>query len=259
MTVTAMQRLPNPLQKPYIRPNVLPVKRARSMTIAAAFECEDGFVFCADRLMTHGKASDYGSFAHYGKKVFPLEEMGFGAVVCGSGDSLLISAVADALRKSMLAQPPKDASEIPAILESVLQDVSTRVGAIPDLSLLLGVAMKNRSRFIRSDGLVIQAANPTEILGIGETSLIRYLIDSVYRPEISLDELAALAAFIVFGAKTYCPQYCGGLTDICVLRNSHIWDDLEVGEKKVLRLENFVGERVPRELRNLIREAAEII
>jgi hypothetical protein len=229
------------------------------MTIAAAFECNEGFVFCADRLMTHGRASDFGSFAHYGKKVFPLEEIGFGAVVCGSGDTLLISAVADALRKDMLAKSPKDVSEISLILESVLQDVSARVGAIPDLSLLLGIAMQNRSHFIRSDGLVIQPASSTEILGIGETSLTRYLIDSVYRPEISLDELAALASFIVLGAKTYCPQYCGGQTDICILKKTHFWDDLEIDEKKVSMLESFVKERVPRELRTLIREAAEII
>jgi len=230
------------------------------MTIAAAFECDDGFVFCADRLMTHGKASDYGSFAHYGKKVFPIEDILFGAVVCGSGDSLLISAVAEELRKGFYDNgDPKDVSETPAILESVLQDISARVGAIPELSLLLGVINEKKACFLRSDGLVIQPASSTEILGIGETSLTRYLIDSVFRPDMSLDELAALAAFIVLGAKTYCPQYCGGQTDICILKKIHLWDDLTVKEVKVLKLEDFIGERVPRELRNLIREAAEIV
>src|ERR1700691_1876732 len=99
MSVTAIPKLPYRPAKPYI-PSV---KRARAMTIAAAFECNDGFVFCADRLMTHGQACDFDSFAHYGKKVFPRDDIDFGAAVCGSGDSLLISAVSEEIIKHLYA------------------------------------------------------------------------------------------------------------------------------------------------------------
>jgi 20S proteasome alpha/beta subunit len=257
MSVTAIPKLPYKPVKPYI-PSV---KRARAMTIAAAFECNDGFVFCADRLMTHGKASDFGSFAHYGKKVFPLDDIGFAAAVCGSGDSLLISAVSEEIIKHLYASEgkPKDIQETQSVLETILQDVTTRVGTIPDLSLLLGVVTNKDSRFIRSDGLIIQAANHTEILGIGETSLARYLIDSVYHWKIGLNELAALAAFIVFGAKKYCPQYCGGQTDISILHKNRFWEDVAISDKKVSELEGLIAGKAPQQLQDLIHDAAELL
>src|SRR5450755_3767591 len=72
---------------PYPSPAKPPqVKRAKAMTIAAGFQCRDGIVLCADRQMSHGTANDFGSFAHFEKKVYALQSLNIGATLCGSGN-----------------------------------------------------------------------------------------------------------------------------------------------------------------------------
>ena len=230
------------------------------MTIAAALACDTGFVLCADRMMTHGKATEFGAFAHYDKKVFPLENIDFAAVMCGAGDSLLMRAVAEEVLRKADESQPTSTDNVPQLLEDSLNNVATRIGGIPDLSLVLAAAMTDgEPRFIRSDGLVIQPANSVEILGIGETSLVRYLVDSLFSPAMSLAELTALGIFIILVAKKYCPQYCGGPTDVCVLPKNYAWETVPVEADKITEIENLWGFQAPKQLQALLSEAAGIL
>ncbi len=129
--------LSNPLQKPYIRrvsQSIL--KRPMALTIAAGFECAEGFVLCADRQMSHGTANTVGSFAHYETKVFGSAELYFAIAICGSGnDGSLTRPFAEAFFKTAVKDnnnPETDLSKIPIALEDCLNDLTTRIGAIDD-------------------------------------------------------------------------------------------------------------------------------
>lgn len=251
MSVTASQRLPNRPSKPYIQP--VP-RKAKAMTIAASFECQEGFVLCADRLMTHGKHTDFGAFAHYEKKVFGFDDLDFAIAVCGSGDTITMRAVSDSILSKMeLAKRPP----ISSALEESLNDAATKLGCAPELSLIVAaVSDTGESHYFRTDGLIVQPANLVEILGLGETSLIRYLIDSAYKPSMSIQELSCLAVFMVYEAKKYCPQYCGGQTDVCVLPRKSEWNPIRMLENKINEIENLFATKSPDQIKTLIKDAA---
>jgi hypothetical protein len=48
------------------------------------------------------------------------------------------------------------------------------------------------------------------------------LTDSLFNPIFSLEQTAVLGAFVIYQAKKYCSQYCGGKTDV--------WAMTEIGE-----------------------------
>jgi hypothetical protein len=235
------------------------------LTIAAGFECKEGFVLCADRLMSHGTAHELGSFSHYEKKVFELSYTGVAIAICGCGPTTLLKAVAETvLAKNAVLKDADglvDLNGTRQILEEALQDIASKLSAVPEqLSLLLAATtVDGKQQFLRSDGLVVQSASPHAVLGIGETSLIRYLIDSVYKPDLDLYQLAALAGFVVYAAKRYCPQYCGGQTDIYMLPKEILWETVPVSEKKINALEAILAQKPPECLAHLINEAAAML
>jgi hypothetical protein len=250
--------------KPYIRPILEPKTKRATMTIAAGFECDQGIVLCADRLISHGKATDFGSFAHYEKKMFGLEGRNFTAAVCGAGDATLIRPIAESFLTRInypldeKNQPETETFE--SALENTLNDFGGKINAIPDLSLLVACSGEEQgdSRFMRSDGLVVYPAKSVEILGIGETSLVRYLVDTIYKPDMPLKHLTVLAVLIIAVAKKYCPQYCGGQTDIYMMKKPYdILDTLSLSEHKITKIEQIFANKTPERLLGLIHEIAE--
>jgi len=205
--------------------------------------------------MSHGKHTDFGAFAHYEKKVFVLDDVTFVTVICGSGDTITMRAVADGVITKLINS--EDRPSVTSALEESLNDVATKLGVAPEVSLVLAsVADGSDPECLRADGLIVQPARPVEILGIGETSLIQYLIDSVYTPDLSLKELSALAVFVVYAAKKYCPQYCGGQTDVCVLPRKLLWDPVPMTDDEILVLEEQFAVKPPEQLKMLIHNAA---
>jgi len=79
------------------------------------------------------------------------------------------------------------------------------------------------------------------------------------QPDLDLYQLAALAGFVVYAAKRYCPQYCGGQTDIYMLPKRYSWNTLPVSEEKINALEAILAQKPPECLAGLINEAAAIL
>lgn len=262
MSVQLACELPTVPRKRYTWPKP---KEPKSLTIAARFECNAGFVLCADRLMSHGTAHELGSFSHYEKKVFELDSFDVAIAICGSGPTGLLKAVVESVLTKNAALKDADGNidlnGTRQILEEALQDIASKLSAVPEqLSLLLAAAAEDgKQQFLRSDGLVVQSASPIEVLGIGEMSLVRYLTDSVFKPDLDLYQLAALAGFVVYAAKRYCPQYCGGQTDIYMLPKRYSWNTLPVSEEKINALEAILAQKPPECLAGLINEAAAIL
>jgi hypothetical protein len=230
--VPLVEQLPNLSRKPYIRPDK---QRDKIMTIAASFRCFDGVVMCADRLISHGRADQFPSFGHFETKIWHDSGTGVGthyaALVAASGHFPTAKVVADGVIRAaqeIHINLPNQFPDARATLQAELDSAYAR--ALPDEDVSLLVAIQESPvtfDVLRSDNLRVNAANDVELVGIGENSLARFLTDNLFNALLSLEEAAVLGALVIYQAKKYCSQYCGGRTDVWALN--------EIGEIQGLR------------------------
>jgi 20S proteasome alpha/beta subunit len=257
------QKLPYRDQKPYIRPAREPkVKGAKAVTLAASIQYKGGVVLCADSLMTHGTSDESGSFAHYERKVFADDGKYFAAGVTGTGMTFELRAFAESFLKRARQQESEDASTVPdiaSILDNELESLASKLGAPPQLDLLVAEISPPRTvRVFRTQGLVVRPARPVEVVGIGETSLISYLTDTLYSHELTVNQASALGVFFVYAGKKYCPQYCGGATNVCVLRTEYpLYRWLNADE--IMNVESILRDKGRLHLKDLLSEAGKIL
>lgn len=255
-TAHVLPRLPKPPRMPYIHPSEPKLHRARAMTIAAAFQCVDGYVLCADSLMSHGSAGDIGSFGSYTRKVFwPLEETRRQTVMCGSGtDGHLLHPFSEAFFRRFATETHENTEQA---AKAVLQEFTDTLGAAPNIQMLISSVETGLA--IKTDGLIVSPARPVEVLGIGENSLVQFLIDTLHQPDHQgIDEVSVLAIFIVAAAKKYCPQYCGG--EIVVATVSTFYEKvIQVRPQSVQEIEELFFTSGKVKLNDLLTEGSKLI
>jgi hypothetical protein len=249
--------------EPYIPTVTEPrVKRAKAVTIAASIQYKGGVVLCADSLMTHGKANESGSFAHYEHKVFADSGKYFAAGITGTGWTFELRTIAESLLKKARQEESEDASTLPdmaSILDSELENLAAKLGVPPELDLLVAeIVPPFRVRVFRAQGLVVRQAGPVEVVGIGETSLISYLRNTLYDRELTAKQACALGVFFVYAGKTYCPQYCGGATRVCVLQTEYPLQKW-LTTQEIGSIESALRNRATVRLKDLLAEASAIL
>jgi hypothetical protein len=257
------QILPSRDRKPYIPPAPAPkVKRAKAVTIAASIQFKGGVVLCADSLLTHGTPDESGSFAHYERKIFADNGRYFAAGVTGTGTAFEMRTVAESLLKKACRVESEDASSLPnvaAMLDIELEDIATKLDATPELDLLVAeIVPPSKVRVLRAQGLVVREAGPVEVVGIGETSLISYLREALYSRDLTLNQACALGVFFVHAGKTYCPQYCGGATSVCIFQTEYPlyrW----LTSQEIADMESVLRNKGRAHLKDLLSEAGNIL
>ncbi len=198
----------------YPKPKPERPQRGKTVTISASVMVADGVIMCADRMVSHG------DFAHYDLKLFGVRGDNFAAIGTGAGDYDAITSITEGFLHSIVsAKGNTQMDDIPRKLEDFLAEKLRNVSD-PHVWLLFA--------FMKDDGIydvwssyncTVRHVSPSvpEVIGIGDNSLIRYLADSLYHLSLTLKQGIALAVYIVWAAKKYCPAYCGGPTDIWVL------------------------------------------
>jgi hypothetical protein len=232
------------------------------MTIAISLQCSDGIVMGADRLFTHSDGSSLGAFGSYAKKVFGGESWNASAILTGSGskDSLyyLSERLLERFNRETSADNPRTIP-LKQDLEDELNLLSKKKGTISNLSILIALSQRaSAPQVFRSDGLIVRSAEPVELAGIGETSLVRFLTDTLYRPTMNLKQGTALATLVLKLTKTYCPQYCEGQTDIhCLPKGEDWWYD--VSGEEINDMEGLFEHSIENRLSEAINQAADIL
>jgi 20S proteasome alpha/beta subunit len=251
---------PYPAKPPKPKPCREPELKRPQMTLALAMKLNDGLVFGADSLMTHGTASEAGSFAHYEMKNRGYDGRYFSASIVGAGDAVQYRSLALAVMLNHRDAESEDAEILPntkEILEAQLSDLASKIGAIPSIITLVGCVKPYGSQIelLKTHNLVVENAEPFEVIGIGEESLVNYLKDRVFRRNMSLQEAAVLAVHILQVGKEYCPQYCGGPSDVEILKLEYPLR-VVLTAKKIAELELRLREGAKRHLQSLIVEGA---
>jgi 20S proteasome alpha/beta subunit len=231
--------LPKPIQKPYIQPGT---RKGKAMTIVAGFRCTDGIVLCADQ-----QVSAVGSHKYFETKIVARDGFIESIAFAYSG---LPSLAREAREKMMKILKEIELSN-DAVYEAADQ-VLTNMGrqyADVELQLLIGVVvMAEEPALIKFDGKGLHTAHNVSFLGIGDSSLVRFLADTMYSPEMTTKEALDLGIYIVHKAEQYI-DHCGGPIDVLTLNEScacTLLSELEVQEKikKLEAQEVYLGDLI---------------
>jgi 20S proteasome alpha/beta subunit len=198
--------LPKPLRKPYIRPNQ---RENKAMTVVVGFRCSGGIVIGADRQVTAA-----GSHKYEEQKIFNVEGLGDSIVFAYSG----LPSLAKEARDKILSKCSNDISgnTVYEAADTVLTEMG-RLYTDLNLQMLIGIATyKESPDLIKFDGKGLQYADDYNFLGIGESSLLRFLAEKMYSSDMNMYDAANLAIYFVQKAKDYIDG-CGGPTDIAML------------------------------------------
>jgi len=248
-----------PTPKPYL-------KRLSKMTMAGSLHFKDGVVVFADQLISRGQTNE-ALFASYQCKLRYTEIYGvYSAIMVGSGNDHVISAVIDDTFQNLARNLtehgekyvlPPDTPKI--VLEEALNRVYEKITPSDGATFILALHVRDAAiRTFRADDKVVHRSKPLDIIGIGENSLMSFISDHLYRDVLDYREAVSLAILLGFEAKRYCPQYCGGLTDVAVLRTTQ-QPIMVVSEKEVGEVETFFARNLRDPLILSLKESARII
>lgn len=223
-------------------------RESKAMTIAAGFRCSNGIVLCADQ-----QISPIGSFKHNERKIFEETQDFWSLTFAYSGvPSLAKEAWEKTLKPARQLKTEADNERLQQILEETL----TRMGRQyieMDLQLLIAfTAGFDDYDLLKFDGRGLHHADNFNFLGVGDSSLIRFLSQSLYSPEIDTRTGANLAIYLVHKAESHI-DHCGGPVNVVVLGNNRC---KELSAKDVKAKIRLMDEREERFLPKIIRASS---
>jgi hypothetical protein len=166
------QRLPYKPPKPYIQPAP---KEAKAMTIVVGLRCSGGLVIGADQ-----QISAAGAFKYNERKIFDETQDWWTMTLAYSGLPGLAKEVWEKTTKQA-RQLGSEASN--DNLRQIFDDVLTGMGrqySVMELQFIVALtAGFDNSELLKFDGTSLHRADNFNYLGIGDSSLIRFLSQSM--------------------------------------------------------------------------------
>jgi 20S proteasome alpha/beta subunit len=211
----SVQRLPNPLRKPYIRLTLeSPRERANSMTIAMGFRCRNGVILAAD-----SEISGYLAKWQEAKVASTFWTPDAGLALVYSGDVDYAQMLCEKLRTATLNSKPEYPVITDVIEKTVTKFFKGPVAAHPTpneltVSLLIALRLANEPdvSLIKTSGTAVTIGHSCEFIGAG-AELARYVMSNFYDPAYTTEEGALLAAYVLHEVKENI-RGCGGLSTI---------------------------------------------
>ncbi len=206
-------------------PSAPPKVRAMSAVIGIA--CTDGIILAADQQIS---LPDYCK--RHESKITGPQGQDWTVLFAYSGSPSLMKEVSGRIQDRINSTTPDvEIHAVHAVAESVLDAMNYRFAEL-DLDLLIAVTSPSGIGLLRFDGKgkALYVATGIEILGVGDSSLLRYFSDRLYeegKTDLSLG--APLALYMVEKAKAYV-NHCGGPTDLLIIRQGNslkVWTFLD--------------------------------
>jgi 20S proteasome alpha/beta subunit len=204
-------------RKPLYPPKPLKDLRRHVMTIVLGFRCTDGVIICADQQITAP-----GAFKYHQTKIKVEHFDSFAAVFAYSGlPGLALEVhdkIANTLRKMSADQP------VSKIVRETADNVLSNMGRLYtelELQMLIGTSARDeKAALVRFDGKSVHAAVDFNYMGVGESSLIRFLAQKLYTSKIDLEIGADLGAYLIKKAEDYIDG-CGGPIDVVAVGDDY--------------------------------------
>jgi hypothetical protein len=193
--------------------------RGKAVTIGVGFRCDDEIVICADNQITWPQSHKY-----YECKIYPHRTDDWTLVNTFSGDPELVKAFNERFGEAMPHAPkPHTARQVRSVIESVLSQMDD----VADLYMLCAVVIPQAEmRLYRTSGKIVREVDTYDYIGVGDTSLLRYLgsllTESVVPSGYGSEYAYQLGCYFVLKAKVFI-EGCGGDTDAVIVRpHGHI-------------------------------------
>lgn len=181
------------------------------MTAVVGVRCDDGIVICADR-----QVSVPGAFKYFEKKIDVIERPNDEHIIIGySGLPTLAKEAREKLSTRLDENEFQKtlAEVVHELVDNVLTEMGRHYVAL-ELELLIGTAvLLDSPTFLKFDGKGLHKADNFSFLGVGDSSLLRYLASVLYSPNLTLSEIQNLAIYLVAQAESYI-DHCGGPIDL---------------------------------------------
>jgi 20S proteasome alpha/beta subunit len=204
-------------RKPY-PPRPKPPKRKKPVTIAIGFKCQDGVVLCTDRQIT----DSVGAMKYTEQKIYPIIGDTWCVVSAYAGYRDIMQAVQTEFQRRLSFEP----NPTPDFVENCLLGVLKAVKRInrKDMEyqqMLCAVSTPGGDRLLRfqSDLSTEVGDWQWEYLGIGNSSLIRFLADisGSKRTTITASQALMIGFYMVLQANKYIDG-CGKGPDLAFVR-----------------------------------------
>jgi hypothetical protein len=211
------------------------------VTIVAGFKCKDGIVLCADTQETIQIAKTHvpklriePNRDFYGGDT-PAELM---VAFAGAGEGPFIDKLVSRAWED--AQIGTNIEEVSNDIEKSIKETYKEYGGIyqpgycPQVTLLYGVKMHDKSLLFRADGPVVNEKDTYDCAGTG-LYLSNFVCSRMYRENLTLQQATILAAYVLFQAKEHV-EGCGGQSHVAVLKNeggSGMADDLHGIDRQI--------------------------
>ncbi|HUY14501.1 MAG TPA: hypothetical protein VMX16_12895 [Terriglobia bacterium] len=187
------------------------------MTAVIGMVCSDGIVIAADQ-----QISVPGQFKYHECKIEVQDRSPDWIVTFAyaGSPSLMKEAKGKILEKLRKDVPDVTPEAVHAVAESVLEGMGRQYVEL-DLQLLIATVTVSSLELLRFDGQsrALYAADGFNCLGVGDSSLIRFLSDALYSKTMSIYDAANLAVYLIDKAKKYI-DHCGGETDLITIKRS---------------------------------------
>ncbi len=214
------------------------------MTVAIGLWCDDGLVLCTDSQFTVS-----GGLKYPASKIHNMSYGDWSVSLAFSGSPQLMELVQEKLYPKLL-NPENDSKDewgevVCEELETILRDVCKK-DRKHSIELLCATSARRGSKaLLRSRNALVVDAGIGECIGVGDSSVLRFLSDLFVRPRMTIIEGVVLACYMVSKAITYIDG-CGGPIQTTVLDDCGHYYELDMSKwgepAKLENVEKAVGE-----------------
>jgi 20S proteasome alpha/beta subunit len=188
------------------------LRERKPMTIALGIQCRGGVVLCADSQVTKE-----GGLKFNEGKIFDLHSDNERILLCYAGSPDIMKVIKERIMKEIPASLTSSQSR--EAIEIILKDTYRRHGTKRQVEMLCAIYRHDEGvKLFRVAGSVVRPADKAECLGVGDSSVLRFLADTFLRDDITLSQGLTLGCYMVAKAKMYIDG-CGGPTQAVFLNH----------------------------------------
>lgn len=182
------------------------------MTIGVGFRYASGVMLCADQQVTVSEVA------------LKYRETKILSKISENGDYCLAMAIADDpnLAKEVWEKLSRenlkpDIQDIEGAISAILDERGRQYVELP-MQLLFGISTQNESRLFEFRGRGLNPVSEYSVIGTGNSSLIRYLLERLHSNFMSESEAFALGAYLLSRAEEYI-EGVGGPLDLLAVKH----------------------------------------